>query len=286
MSKLEIQSDVKPFTMLKNTIIDSEGILNEHEKLLYIILLRYGNKAFPSLATLSKKCGFSKRTAQRTIDTLIEKGLLKKKNRLNKKNGNASNIYTLLDNDKIWHSSKENLKEDIESVLLEEAIKIVEASGMKVSGKEKELVSEQAKAHTQALKNQNLSDKQITISEPKSQAERYTIGDIKALFEYESLIIQYPNKLTDIEIVFDILYDTLNCTKPTIRVGGEDKPAMAVIGKFMKLHPDDLIYSINKYHEQNDRIKNVKGYLLTILYNSHEQSHLDIMNLGHHNGDF
>ena len=109
MTKLEIQSDVRPFTMVKNAIIDSEEILNEHEKILYIVLLRYGNKAFPSLTTLSKKCGFSKRTAQRTIDALIEKGLLKKKNRTSKTNGNASNIYTLIDNDEIWYSSKEDL---------------------------------------------------------------------------------------------------------------------------------------------------------------------------------
>ncbi len=54
MTKLKIQSDIKPFTMIKNIIIDSEDILNEHEKILYIVLLRYGNKAFPSLATLSK----------------------------------------------------------------------------------------------------------------------------------------------------------------------------------------------------------------------------------------
>ena len=83
-----------------------------------------------------------------------------------------------------------------------------------------------------------------------------------------------------------ILYDTLNSTKQTTRISGEDKPTMVVVGKLMKLQPDDLIYSINKYHEQTERIKNVKGYLLTLLYNSREQQHLDIMNLGHHNGDF
>ena len=142
MVKLEIQSDIKPFTMIKNAIIDSENILSEHEKILYIVLLRYGNKAFPSLSTLSKKCSFSKRTAQRTIDALIEKGLLKKKNRITKKNGNTSNIYTLIDNDKIWYSSKENLKENINIAILEEAVKIVEASGMKVLEKEKGLVSD------------------------------------------------------------------------------------------------------------------------------------------------
>lgn len=286
MAKLKIQSDVKPFTIIKNTIIDCENILNEHEKILYIVLLRYGNKAFPSLATLSKKCGFSKRTAQRTIDTLIEKGLLKKKNRINKNNGNTSNIYTLLDNDKIWHSSKENLKENIETAILEEAIKIIEASGRTISNKEKELVSEPSKAHTQALNNNNFDTNKNTTNKPKSQAERYTIQDIRMLYEYDSLIIQYPKKKTDIDVVFDILYDTLNSTKQYIRVGGEDKPAMAVIGKLMKLDYSDISYSINKYHEQTERIKNVKSYLLTILYNSKEQQHLDIMNLGHVNHDF
>ena len=61
---------------------------------------------------------------------------------------------------------------------------------------------------------------------------------------------------------------------------------MVVIGKLMKLQPDDLIYSIDMYHQQDQRIKNVKGYLLTILYSSREQQHLDIMNLGHTNHDF
>ena len=31
MAKLEVQSDIKPFTMIKSAIIDSENILNEHE---------------------------------------------------------------------------------------------------------------------------------------------------------------------------------------------------------------------------------------------------------------
>ncbi len=110
--------------------------------------------------------------------------------------------------------------------------------------------------------------------------------DIKMLYAYDSLIIQYLTKQTDIDVVFDILYDILNSTKQTIMIGGEAKSGMVVIGRLMKLQPDDLIYSIDKYHEQTDRIKNVKSYLLTILYNSREQNHLNIMNLGHHNGDF
>lgn len=110
--------------------------------------------------------------------------------------------------------------------------------------------------------------------------------DIKSLYEYDTIIIQYPAKQTDIDILFDILYDTLNSTKPTIRISGEDKPTMIVIGKLMKLQPDDLIYSIDKYNQQDQRITNVKGYLLTILYHAKEQNYLDLMNEGHFNHDF
>ena len=194
MTKLEIQSDVRPFTMVKNAIIDSEEILNEHEKILYIVLLRYGNKAFPSLTTLSKKCGFSKRTAQRTIDALIEKGLLKKKNRTSKTNGNASNIYTLIDNDEIWYSSKEDLKESIEAAILEEAVKIVEASGMKVSGKSKRLDTEPTKAQYQVLKKSNSCSKNTTKKEKSQEKYSFEPGQPHKKCLYLSSFLSYTKK--------------------------------------------------------------------------------------------
>lgn len=281
MAKLEIQTDTKPFTMVKNAIIDSEDILNEHEKILYIVLLRYGNKAFPSLATLSKKCGFSKRTAQRTIDTLIEKGLLKKKNRVNKKTGNTSNLYTLIDNDKIWCSTKEDLKANIEAAILEEAVKIVEASGMKVSGKEKGLVSEPTKEQKQVTNNTDLYKNDDTAKQPKSQ-EKYTLEQVKVFYDYEIMIADRPTYRTDVDAVIDILYDTLNTTKETIRVQGEDKPAAVVISKLMKLYYADIFYAIEKFNEQTERIKNPKSYMLTLLYGAREQSALDISNQVHY----
>ena len=168
-----------------------------------------------------------------------------------------------------------------------EHIAELERMGYTVQIKEKEPTSAPTKV-TDVSTNKNIYDmnKDNTKQAKSQELERYTMMDIKMLYEYDSLIVQYPAKQTDIDVVFDILYDTLNSTKQMTRVCGEDKPTMAVIGRLMKLQPDDLIYSIDKYHEQTDRIKNVKGYLLTILYNSREQNHLDIMNLGHHNGDF
>ena len=229
----------------------------------------------------------SEKRARKNINALIKKGIAKKVQRGLTK----TNLYTLSDYATMW--TCDNV-EDVAAVADNQGVKPLtpaehiaelERMGYKVEIKEKGLASEPTKAHKQALDNQ-ISKEQNTTDKPKSQAERYTMEDIKALYEYDSLIIQYPAKQTDIDIVFDILYDTLNSTKQTIRIGGEDKPTMIVISKLMKLQPDDLIHSIDRYHQQDQRIKNVKGYLLTILYNAKEQNYLDLMNEGHFNHDF
>lgn len=279
MTKLEVKSDIKPFTIVKNAIIDSVDILNEHEKILYIVLLRYGDKAFPSLSTLSHKCGFSKRTAQRTIDTLIEKGLLRKRSRINKKSGNTSNAYTLIDNDKIWFSTKENLQENIDTAILEEAIKIVEASGRKVFDKEKGLVSDSSQTADTSTMNYNSSTRNDNIKQLKSQElERYTIDQIHQLFDYDVMLQENPYRKNDIDSAMSVLYAAMNTTKATIRVAGEDKPTMIIISKLMKLDKESIMYALDRFSEQTERIKNPTSYLLTILYFAPEQFHLDIQN--------
>lgn len=150
--------------------------------------------------------------------------------------------------------------------------------------KEKELESATpTKATAQSSSHTHMN--KDTTNESKSQ-ERYSMDFLKQRFEYKALISQYQEKQEDIDIVFNLLYDTVNTQKPTIRINGQDKPAAVVIGRLMKLEFWDIPYAIDKYHEQTGRIKNVKAYLLTILYHAREQSHLDMMNLGHYNGDF
>lgn len=278
MTKLEIETDVKPFTMVKNALIDSEDLLSEHEKLLYIVLLRYGKKAFPSLSTLSKKCGVSKRTAQRTIDSLIEKGLLKKKNRVHKKTGNTSNIYTLIDNDKIWDSSSENFKQGIEAAIVEEAVKIVEAAGMKVLNKEKELASTPAKEQIQAPNNTIFYNQNNKPDKNKSQDEVYTMDAIRSIYNYEVMIIDNEQLQDEIDSVMNILHTTLNSRKDEIRINGESKSAAVVKSKLLNLDHYEVVYAIEKYKSSTDTIKSPTAYMLTLLYNAKEQMNLEITN--------
>ncbi|MCM1181244.1 MAG: helix-turn-helix domain-containing protein [Clostridium sp.] len=269
------------------------GLLSGKEQIIFIHLKQYINFAndngtirgevYPTLATLAKNVKMTEKTVRTVLQGLQKKGILE----IRQQGMNKPNIYKINDSADMWKAeSMEELKAAVDEIEEKRMIEALTAKGYYIS-KEKGLVSDSSQtADTSTNENYAIYKEQNTTDQPKSQAERYTMQDIKALYEYDSLIIQYPAKQTDIDIVFEILYETLNSTKKTIRIGGEDKPPMVVIGKLMKLQPDDLIYSIDKYHEQDQRIKNVKAYLLTVLYNSREQSYLDLMNEGHYNHDF
>ncbi len=290
--KIKSATDQRKFTLIYNDFIES-NLLNYYEKMIFIVLKKYADnntmKAFPSLNKLHKVTGISLSQVKRSINHMKELGVINVEHRNNEIKGHQSNIYTLYDYAEIWSvdtdSSEEHSITITEQISEMKLVAELRSRGYFVT-KEKELASDSDQTTDTSTHINNLNIHKNTTNKIESQVERYTMEDIKELYEYDSLIIQYPKKLTDIDIVFDILYDNLNTQKQTIRVNGEDKPRMVVIGKLMKLQPDDLIYSINKYHEQTERIKNVKAYLLTILYHAKEQSHLDLMNLGHHNGDF
>lgn len=290
---VQLASPERYYTKCYHDFMDC-NLLNGEEKIVFLALKRFldvkseQGKVFPTIETIQDMTGWGNQKVVKYIKSLVKKGVVKKiRQGLSK-----PNIYILADYPTMWTC---DTVEDMAAVADNQGMKPLtpaehiaelERMGYTVQIKEKGLASDTDQSTDTSTMNYNSSMGNDSTKGAKSQAERYTMEDIKALYEYDSLIIQYPDKQTDIDIVFDILYDTLNSTKQTIRIGGEDKPTMVVIGKLMKLQPDDLIYSIDVYHQQDQRIKNVKGYLLTIIYNAKEQNYLDLMNEGHFNHDF
>lgn len=261
-------------------------LLNGEEKIVYLALKRFldvrsdhGN-VFPAIETIQEITGWGNQKVIKYIKSLVRKGVVKKiRQGLSK-----PNIYILEDYPTMWTcDSIEDMavvmqNGGIKPLTPEQHIAELERMGYIVDVKEKELVGEPTKAHSQAPINNSLSMDKDSTGTAESQAERYTMQDIKLLYDYSILAAEYPERKEDIEIVFGILYDTLNSTKPTVRIGGEDKPTMVVIGKLMKLYKESIIYAMDKFSEQTERIKNPTAYMLTILYNAPEQFKLDIQN--------
>lgn len=284
-SRIKTASDQRAFTMVYNDFLHSD-VLSPTEKMLFIYLkMHSGNgtgQSFPSLATLAKETGLSKRTVQRWLAEMEDKGVITKEHRMSSR-GNQSNLYTIRDNARIWNAKDRIEMQSISSDLAdEEMISYLKTKGYDVIKKEPVSGTDQS-SDTSAS-----SELDIVLTTDKSTAasggsqERYSLDDVRELFDYAVLISGKNADTRDIDSVIEILYDTLNTAKKTLRVAGQDRPAMVVISKLMRLNYEEILYSIQKFKGVTERINNPKAYMLTILYSAKEQMHLDIGNQVNH----
>lgn len=290
---VQLANPERKFVKVYHDFLHSE-LLTADEKIIFIALKSFidfsqdvvagtQGEVFPTIKTLQSMTGWGNKKVVNIIKELVKKGIVKKVQRGLTK----SNIYILSDYATMWACDDiEELKEIAENqgvkhLTPEEHIEALERMGYKVQIKEKELASEPTKEQKQAINNTDLYKNDDTTNQPKSQ-EKYTIEQVKVFYDYEIMLIDRPAYKTDIDAVINILYDTLNTTKDTIRVQGEDKPAAVVISKLMKLDYLEIMYAIDKFSKQTERIKNPPAYMLTLLYNAKEQMNLDICNQVQH----
>ena len=283
---VQLASPERKYVKVYHDFLDN-SFLSVEEQMIFVALKSYidfredSGNAFPSIDTLCKRAKMSKPRTIKAINNLIKKGIVKKVQRGLTK----TNLYTISDYATMW--ACDNV-EDVEAVAnsqgvkpltLAEHIAELERMGYTVQIKEKGLDTEPTKAQNQALDLKPLNIVNTTTNPEKNQdLERYTLDQIKQLFDYDIMIQDNPYLQQEIDTIMDILYKTMNTTKAAIRIAGEDKPTMAVISKLMKLHNESIMYAIEKYQEQTERIKNPTSYMLTILYNAPEQFNLDIQN--------
>lgn len=287
--KIKSATDQRKFTLVYNDFLESD-ILNYYEKMVFIVLKKYADnetmRAFPSLNTIHKVTGISVSQVRRSIEHMEELGVIAVEHRNNKEKGHQSNIYTLFDYAEMWKI--DSSIDDVAAVAdkLSEAKMIAElrSKGYTVI-KEKEpdsLSTDQSSNEPSTQLNQFDIVNTTPNSSVSQEKERYSLEEIKMLYDYEIMITDHKFQIREIDSVMDILHTTLNTTKETIRIGGEDKPAMVVISKLMKLDYSEIMYAIDKFQEQTDRIKNPTAYMLTLLYNAKEQMNLDITNQVQH----
>ena len=285
--KIKSATDQRPFIMVYHDFLDSD-VIGSHEKMVFIALKKFAdskNQCFPSLKKLSDVTGLSKRKIQDTLKELEQKHIITIESRLRADGGTTSNLYTLYDFKELWNAgSSEEMAAVVDEYEDKKLISLLEAKGYTVIKEKEPDKTEPTKVTVEPSTKLNQFDiVNTTINSEKSQElERYTIDQIRQIFDYAILVNDKPLWQKDIDSVFSILHTALNTTKETIRVGGEDKPTMIVIGKLMKLDYSEIMYCIEKYSEQTERIKNPTAYMLTLLYNAKEQMNLDISNQVQH----
>ena len=91
---------------------------------------------------------------------------------------------------------------------------------------------------------------------------------LKENIEYDHLCQKLGYDRDILDEILEILVDTVCSTRKMIRIGGEDFPKEVVRSRLLKLDSEHIEYVISSLRENTTKVRNIRAYLLTSLYNA------------------
>lgn len=273
--KIRAASDRSPFLMLDFGFIETQ-LLTLHEKAVYVVLRKFaGSKdsCFPSISTISRQAQVSRAKVYTCLNSLEEKGIIRRENRFNDDTGGrTSNVYTILDKSRIWKSKTlEEMRTAANETELDFFRRRLEQAGYSVT--KKVPTSEtgeltEVDTYTQDHHNNDNSE---------NQAKRYKLTDIYDLYQYSGIVQQYPELKDNIDAVMLLLLDALN-SDAGIKISGTQYSPIFVSKRFLALEPSDIVFAIRQFNSRTDAINSPESYVLTLLWKSKYQNEFRITN--------
>lgn len=281
----------KPFTIIYNdTFLKLSTV---YEKVMYMALKMHVNakgQCFPSVGTLAEECGMGIVKASAVLKELEKKGIIKKEHQYLENGGKTSNLYTVCDelDEQKELKKKADKKPDKKPSWTPDLLP--EWNGL-VNGDQKKEASRADQAD-QSASTPDTSNKNITNShlhnnntesfdsqdEKKAVQTKYSEEFLKNQYEYQVMIAEYPAKNENIDICMDIISTNINSKKKSIKIQKEEIPQEEVAERLLKLTKDDILWAIAKFEKQPNEIHYPKAYMLTLLYDAHNQRILDCQN--------
>jgi hypothetical protein len=86
--------------------------------------------------------------------------------------------------------------------------------------------------------------------------------------EVDIMAERNPHSREQIAEIVDLMLETVCTKKQTIRIAGDDYPAELVKSKFLKLNSAHLEYVLDSLKTTTSDIRNIKKYLLAVLFNA------------------
>lgn len=267
--------DKKPYVMLYWDILNK--LDNPYELSVYVYLRKHADHAtgtcYPSIATLEKETKISEKKIRLILKDLKDKKLITIQNRTLVNGGKTSNIYKLLE----FENEEIQAKPPLQGLQDEKSEQRKRVSGMDQADQS------ESKQDTQLNNNANLQlhdNTEFGDSQAKKVAAqtKYDTEEIKKKYDYTALIAGNPSKQESIDICMDIITTTVNSKKDTIRIQKEEIQREKVAEQLLKLTKEDILWAIKRFEQQPNQIHSPKAYLLTLLYDAHNQRILACQN--------
>lgn len=109
------------------------------------------------------------------------------------------------------------------------------------------------------------SETSTSVSASEIESYRELIMDN---IDYDILLEDQPYEKDRLDEIVELITDTVCSTRKTIRVAGSDYPTEVIKSRFLKLNAEHIRFVFDCLKENTTKIRNIKQYLLTTLYNA------------------
>ncbi len=141
---------------------------------------------------------------------------------------------------------------------------------------EKPTLGNQAQLNNNKLNTDLLNTQSFPIKEASEDNSPKQKG-IETMKRYEEIIkenIEYDllcERLdkTRLDEIVTLMVETVCTSRKSIRVASDEFPAELVRSKLLKLESTDIEYVFECLNENTSKIRNIRQYLLTVLFNAH-----------------
>ena len=106
-----------------------------------------------------------------------------------------------------------------------------------------------------------------SVHDELSNADFSATADMENI-EYDITRRQLGYDADILDEIVDIMVDTVCSTKHMIRIGGQDFPLEVVKSRLLKLNSEHISYVVSSLKSNTTKVRNIRAYLLTALYNA------------------
>ena len=86
--------------------------------------------------------------------------------------------------------------------------------------------------------------------------------------EYDYLCREFSTYREDLDEIVELMVETVCAKRKTTRIAGSDFPHEVVRSRFLKLDSEHIRFVMDCLKQNTTRIRNIRQYLLTVLFNA------------------
>ena len=93
-------------------------------------------------------------------------------------------------------------------------------------------------------------------------------GLIRENIDYDAYVQRHPLDAGQLDEMVELMVEAICSRRKTVRVTGNDLPQAVVKSRFLKLNGEHIVYVLDCLRENTSKVRNMKQYLLAVLYNA------------------